>query len=375
MLASRLLELLMVVATLPPGVADGVAKNAAMHAKIESIHVKVNYYMEKPNEPQRVMRTSESWRSGLKERSFTRTPHPEHKPNVVKDEARKQGKAADQGKGQADQESKEKITILGFNDREVRNLSGWNPEHPYRLPLEWGINAKEFGLVHCSLGPRDPRAGASDWSGILLDPDVGTSLSDLLNSSEVTLLPSDHPGRIRFKLKSCPIPGWVGYVLELDPEHGYGICRLEGTQGGASVVEGYREFADGVWVPARVRRTLGKVATVADVVECEVNVPFSEGQLAVEFPQGAAVVEPARGKWHIWGTSAPAKTFTAHKLMMDYVYERAREIQSQPNQGAGVAARRTFWQLGFFWINLVLVTLLLVLFFLKRTYFSAKGSR
>ena len=48
--------------------------------------------------------------------------------------------------------SEGEVTETSYGGSEVRTLRGWDPDHPLRLPLEFGRNAAEFGKINGGLG-------------------------------------------------------------------------------------------------------------------------------------------------------------------------------------------------------------------------------
>lgn len=219
---------------------------------------------------------------------------------------------------------------------QVRTLSGWDPDRPYALPLEFGRNAKEWSSVSGGIGVRDPTARVNDVEASTLFWELapGWSLAELIAICEINEVPSSSPTATRLRIDSVNDPALAhlaGTLVDLDHEHGWLVRRIErqwvdvGTA--ISEVLRFASTSDGHWIPVDTVGTLnGEIISRAQVVEFEINSALTPELLQIQFPEGARVND-ANGQIHLWGKGQPEKSFTNFEDFMNHIYARAREYQ------------------------------------------------
>jgi hypothetical protein len=140
---------------------------------------------------------------------------------------------------------------------------------------------------------------------------------------DVAFLGPTDAGTIEFEVKSSKDGKkgeiFVGLKFEIDPAHGFHWKKQRWKNGNWSEVEEFFQPAAGIWLPKRLRAESGD-HTVKATIECEVNEPIAESDLALDFPEGTPVEEwkliPHDAKseigqstYHLWGQGGPARTF------------------------------------------------------------------
>lgn len=330
--------------------ADALSRIKTMHVKIE-VSAK-----EGADAAAQIEWTAEAWRAGFRERAIQRTytvQEQEQDPSVATP-------------------TRDDVTMLGFTDREVRNVSGWDPERPYRLPLDFARNAGAFARVKCSLGTRDPMNSASDvWRMLLLEFSRGLSVPNLEESSELSPIRCDLPGVHRFQVMASQSPNADGAVFDIDAHHGHMVRRIAWKGSWTATVDEFKEYRGGIWLPVRVERTFGSVSMITKVIEAHVNGKMSDAELSLEFPEGARVDEPEKSRVHLWGKYAPAKTFTNVTDFSSYLDRHAREVQS----ASATEPRTAFLRRPVLWLNAILAILLFALIALRRKLASKEAAR
>lgn len=332
-----------------------IQTNAASLARIKSIYVKTESWAL-PDEgatrqkggrsdPKKSL-VAETWRVGLRERSVDRI-------------------YASFGPGESSEYPDGSVIIRGLTDKEVRDLRGWDPAKPFVLPLDSAKRVEEFSRVRGTLAPRDPIGAASaQWRTLLFEIHPGYPLAKIAEVSEISRVKSDVAGLICFEVNASRIPRVVGRKIYLDPEHGYLVRRMTWKNGGINLVEDFYQFPDGIWVPKRIRNSLGSTHTITEVVDCRVNSPITDAELAVDFPEGARVYEPDKGLIHIWGKDGPLRTFTKDTELAKFIEDHAREVNSASPGGVGVSVFRSrplFWT-----VNIVLLSVLAALIVIRK---------
>jgi hypothetical protein len=343
-------------------VANAISRHAAALAEIDSyfIHVK-RETRDLSTESEQLIPECErkSWRSKNRFRQWSRNfvmlgPAEDGSGDVLH---------AMPGHGYVDDYS--------VDDKQIRLLRGWDPDHPFQLPLEFGRSAGEYARARGRLAVRDPaeKVVAYVAGDLLWDIFHGWSLREASEVSEFTLLASGEDATVRLRLESSThsaLQPLAGLLVDLDPEHGWQICRLE--RAAPKLISRVVEFApipSGGWLAKEIETTLeGKVFDRRHVVEFRVNEEIRDEDLTVAFPEGCFVSE-GHGPFHLWGKDGPAKTFDTERALYEYITERAREIQgggkTQPIER--VSGNR--WPTVIV-LNVVLIALLLGLTALRR---------
>jgi hypothetical protein len=274
-----------------PAVAAAVARHAESLKRISSYQLRIESYHSKEEQPGAPLvhdHDLEVWSSGARHRSRTRVF-----VSLGPD-------------GWIDHGPNGEVWDTSVDDRQARSLSGWDPEHPFALPLDPARNPVEFASVRCSIQPWDPRelparkvqeASAMHWQ-----LRTGMTLARLAELCELTVESQPDASVTRIKIVSSRSPEMaarefvrVGTTLDLDHEHGWQIRRIESPYEDATIVaevEEFREAAPGIWYPVETRSTLGKnVCSITKVLECRINQPIDEKLLQTIFPEGARVIE------------------------------------------------------------------------------------
>lgn len=277
------------------------------------------------------------------------------------------------------------VSMSSVDDQETRLMQGWDPEHPFQLPLEFGRSAKEYGDVHCTYTPRDPSTDATlmDMAFFLWQPVFGISLSELSERATLVEQPQPNNAITRLLVESTNDPevkSSVGSLLDIDHEHGFMLRRIEtktGTQVNVKEVSRFREAAPQIWVPEQVEI---KVATpsnptamhrIVNFDTFEVNIPISDQDLKVQFPEGAHVIQQPELKYHVWGKEGPVQTFNNMEELMAHNYARARVLQYGDEHKPTDVPRRP--QIS--WIifaNVILFGLLALVSYLRRRVNQSK---
>jgi hypothetical protein len=263
------------------------------------------------------------------------------------------------------------VNDVSWDDKEVRNLQGWDPDHPFQLPLEFGRNAGEFGQVHGGMAVRDPTARANDVEalGLLWEIYPGWSLAEAAKVANFVEEEGAEGGDIRLRLQSTDQPELaraVGRLIDIDPEHDCLVCRIE-SQSPRSVTEvvEFAKSASGIWIARELRSTLdGRPSGRLFLQEFTINEPIPASQLQTQFPQGAKVRD-AEGSLHLWGDGKPEKTFRNSEALTQYLYARARDYQ-QGGPKQDPAANAHVGRQALIIVNVIVVALLIFFTLLRR---------
>jgi len=326
---------------------SAIGLHAESLSRIKSIYVKLDMTVQEGNAPAQIMRTSESWRSGVRVKTVSRDYRSFGLNGLV--EIKPPHGA---------------VRTSGYGDREIRVMEGWDPEHPFPLPLDFAVSAKNLGLVKCTIVLRDPTDGtSSDWSSILIDCLPGISLPSLAQQSKIRVIEGESPGAVRLEVEESQYAPAKGMVVDLDPQHGYMIRRVA-IGGGVADAEKFTKFDDDIWIPGLVRRKSPAASTTAEVKACRVNETIGEDELVVNFPEGARVDDLAHSAIYLWGTDKPAFTFKKDTELLQHLYQHARTSQSAARAINSRSA--PIWSSPLFILNVVLVVVLFGLFFLRR---------
>jgi hypothetical protein len=266
-----------------------------------------------------------------------------------------------------------------YDAQEVRTLNGWDSEHPFRLPLEFGRNSGEFSSVRGTIEARDVtrKIRGVEHIAMLLCPVPQWTLSELEQHCQFVDLPIASEGKRRLRIESATSPevrDHVGTVLELDPRHGWMVSKIERPGGYEFDVDEFKNISSDLWLPARAHLTIdGQPSVKWEIDFHSVNQPLSDELLRVQFPPGCRVDERVGNQIHIWGDGAPLQTFTNHAAFEEAVYKRAREYQSQntPKVDPAKSARPETTLILI--VNCVLIALVVLLTILRRRLNRAGG--
>ncbi len=280
-----------------------------------------------------------------------------------------------------------KVNQTSYDAKEYRVLNGWDPEHPFPLPLEFGRNAKEFGLVGAQIIPRDPTQAIRQFEmGILLWQIIPHhDLTSLSEKFDLVLKPAPDADTVRIELASTRDPNLkddVGTLVDLSKSHDWLVKRIERPAPHSydahhvMEVQLFKKFGDQYWYPAKIHdtgtyqneRASGVSKGDTEIEFHSINTPIPEELLKLEFPEGARVNEVHLGRIHIWGKGAPAKTFNSFEDYESYLFARAKEYQAsrQARQGPAEIEDESSHIYLFLVINAVLVGLLILLTVLRR---------
>ncbi|MFG0294645.1 MAG: hypothetical protein ACF8PG_01965 [Maioricimonas sp. JB045] len=253
----------------------------------------------------------------------------------------------------------------------VRNMAGWDPEHPPQTPLQFGRNAREFGSIDCSIAVTDPTARhhTIERGNLLWEIAPGWSLADVADVAELEVVstpPDEGESLVRLRIVSAENDGlreMVGTVIDVDLEHGGFISRIERRvppedRVAVSRVTRFEKTDAGTWMPMEVLNTINGRRFMQSVVnEYRINAPIPDDQLLVQFPEGARVDDTARNVIHLWGKGEPAETFASYNAFMTSVYAAAREQQRPKGARPLDAAPQDRWRT-LLLLNLALVSIL-----------------
>jgi len=250
------------------------------------------------------------------------------------------------------------VNIRVLTDKESRHISGWDPDHPFLLPLDFAKRLSDQSRVGCVVTARTPsdHGRYTDLFSV-----VGNRmLPEFAETTELVLLQKTDPKLITLQVKAAKARLFEGAVIELDTECGYMIRRVTLNNGSVQEVEEFAKYPDGVWIPKQIRSTAGGEATVLQVIDCRVNEPIAEKDVDFSFPEGAQVSDPEKGLFHLWGKDGPAHTFQSQKDLDAYYVSGMREFQGhlQPRAGS--------WTWPLVWGNVVLLSFLVLFVFWRR---------
>lgn len=272
-----------------------------------------------------------------------------------------------------------RVVDLSFDEKETRNLAGWDPERPPQLPLEFGRNAKEFAEVRCGIGVRDPafQVGNEECISLLWELAPGLTLARLAEAAQLVEIPSGTPSYTRLRIESTrdkTLATLVGTMIDLDREHGSLIRRVHWANGilkfddYVSEVTQIAPAGSDLWIPIEVQATYsgGTPLMKSRVIEFQVGEGIPDRFLQTQFPEGARVNDSS-GEIHVWGNGKPERSFTNFESFMQHLYSRAREMQSKDNSGEPLAPKKDASRVGLVWvINGVLIAVLAILTLVRR---------
>lgn len=279
----------------------------------------------------------ESWQKGIRERRIERVF------------------AADTNKGKR-VNPKGDVTITVLTDKEQRNLTGWDPENPFPLPLDITKNAGDYSRVMGVISPRNPKTAGGIGLSYLDMP----TLTGLLKTSELFALAPSKDGLISYEVKEGSNGFFGGARLHIDPAHGYCVRRIVFKGGIVMEVEEFLAVDDGVWLPKKIRNTSAERIVVTQALSCAVNSPIAESDLDFPFPEGCVVHDPLKKLTYLWGKDGPAKSFADTKELDSYQGER---LQQQQLGGEGPP---TSWRSYLMWGNLALVAIFALLLYARK---------
>jgi hypothetical protein len=216
---------------------------------------------------------------------------------------------------------KAEVRMISGGEKELRRLSGWDPENPGALTRYFGIHSHPRGTIDSC---------APEWGGEipLLDLVPYHTLTRLAEIAEFILSPADESPYLRLEVKSTKRPFFAGFKIDLDPAHGYLIRRTLNGHGGLTEVDEFKPYGEGIWIPKRVRSFNphdGSRITL-ELDECEVNGPMANKDLIVEFPEGSQVEDREKKKIYLWGKGGPKQAFDTNNEFMRF--ERAQWVKS-----------------------------------------------
>ncbi len=325
-------------------VEEAVTAHAATLAKIETIYLRSEIASGTQDQPLQKMSVSESWRSGTRVRTLQRLFQ------------------ALTAKGLKEIPEANRVTQFSFADEESRNLRGWDPEAPLKLPLDETRDATEFGRVKGGIGPRDPQGVTStDWATFLLEVTPGLPLADFAKVAQLELAEPPDPSVVRLKIIHTDQAVLSGGLIDLDTTHGSMIRRLEIVEA-KTVAEAtdFTEFGEGIWLPEKVVRTTPRTTVVAQRLEARVNEPLADADLIVAFPEGARVDEVLTKRVHLWGKNGPARTFESFPQFLEYQTAQMKLANPLPIRPENAGGN---WLL---WVNLVGIAALLLLMTFRK---------
>ncbi len=282
------------------------------------------------------------------------------------------------------------ITDSSIDGDRAYIMVGWDEEHPFELPLEFGRNGREFTSVRCSISPHDPTLLVTDEESCLLLWHVRFHwpLSRIAKESILTLLPRETDGLLRLRIASTTSPelsklpkgsiGTPGTVFSIDRNKNWTITKIEVPFDDKTVVTEVMDSVEtgGIVLPTRIETRVGNdLVSRFTVNEWSINKPIPEEKLQTKFPPGAQVVELPQRVHHLWGDGEPEVTFSTYEELMKHVYARAREYQQgqelrrDPKQVEGSNLRL------FLVINGSLISLLILLTILRRKLTRRDGKQ
>lgn len=228
-----------------------------------------------------------------------------------------------------------------FDPSECRTLSGWDPEHPPRVPLIEADVDRVRGafVVPPSFGPQ---GWTHRWKGQSLLMVGAKSLRELIQECSVRSLEkeADPKGGTTWKLKLHPKKAGAiqYYQVSLSSRNHYLISRQESSalvEGKSST--GYREvvefsdFGSGLVLPRLIRTTVSDRPDAIyelELKDVQLNQPIRES-FTLEFPEGAIVVDQRSQKYHVWGIGSPERTFASQDEFNAWNQNRQRRLLSQ----------------------------------------------
>jgi len=342
-------------------IPEAVEQHLQTLRRLESYHVTERAYGVEEGGARRLGCVHESWKRGIASRSRSRCPREQR-------EAKPSGDAATGGDAYMFMDESLSAT-------EFRTMTGWDPEHPPQLPLEFGRSPTALQQIGCLRGSRNPDVSATPGLEVRLMREVmlGVSLEQLATEAdlEVVEAPGDSVLRIRMTKARSPKMRLVnGMLFDLDRERGCSICRVEFDAFGHWMVYEVTEFTehDGpVWLPKRIEiRRDGRLITVSEIDFQSVNQPIADADLVTPFPPGARVDDRDTGKILVWGTDGPVAAFESREAYDEYIYRGAREYQSRNFPRTKPVSSQGSHLVAILIVNGVLVAALVGLTFLRR---------
>jgi hypothetical protein len=326
-------------------VRTAIKKHAANLARIKTIYVKVELTNpQRGGSPATKILTSESWRSGRRERMIV------HNYAAGNPE-----------------EATDRFTIESFSETEGRSLQGWDPRRSNQVPIK--RTSAAFDKVIGYIIPRDPDTGGSfDWFRLEMELWQAMPLAEVAKLAEIVPLEASSADIVRFSLKSTVSDASLGGEFELDRRHGY-LIRSWKKDDGSKIVDEFAQFADGIWLPKHLRFVDPKSeVTRIDLLSCRVNEPIPSEELSIKFPTGCKVVEMGKDLIHIWGNEVPERTFHGDAEFMQYRLAILREAQGIQSVNAG---HHPLWRMTWLWVNIVALITLVALFVIRNRFFHS----
>lgn len=329
-------------------IEEALATHAETLAGIKSMQLRITLGTQQPDGKVRLMSQTDIWRSGTAERSIKRTL------------------SSVTPKGMQDVPQPEQVTMVSYDDREIRTLRGWDPEAPYPLPLDETRSAREFGAVKGTITPRDPTGGTlGEWSTLLLEIYPGKSLAEIAKTSQFKRLDDSTEKLLRIKIVASDVEPLQDAEIDLDLTRGALVSKvIFGKTKAVAEVTRFHDLGEGRSLPAEVRRTHGPVSTITTCADPRVNESMAPELLTVTFPPGARVDDAATGQVFLWGKDGPAETFGDAAKFAEHQQARMRESQQAPLLAAR-SQEDTSWIL---WVNLLGIAGLLALMFVRRKW-------
>jgi hypothetical protein len=238
-----------------------------------------------------------------------------------------------------------------FAPEEQRILGGWDPENPPRVPLE-GEDVSRIKGGLSAPPPYGPEGWHNAWKAkAMLLPEADASIRDLLKTFSARSLErrDDASGDTIWEVELRPIGQNIVtyYKFAFSQKHGYLAVRQEGGVAARGekpyvAVREVQEFWDlgsGLAFPKLVRTTTTRRPNSlyrTEVKQAVVNQPIDEGELTLEFPQGAIVVDHRSGHYHLWGKGGPARTFAGANDFNAWNQARLGVLYASKNKRPGL---------------------------------------
>jgi hypothetical protein len=245
---------------------------------------------------------------------------------------------------------------LAYSPEDYRIMTGYDPDHPPRLPLTGQEEPRINAAIHPPV-PIGPYGRKNSFAAVLLlIPAANSSLGQLYDASRTKDVRkvrggSEGEGWI-FSLETPD--GSYSYVVTVSHKHNYAISGVAMKSRGdrsagippwdtTSEVTEFYDYDFGLSLPRTIRtsnRNDPRELFEASLAVESINTPIPDAELALEFPAGTRVNDGIGMALHVWGDGKPELSFRTAKEMNNWILEQDRKAAA-----SGVHRRPTPWGL------------------------------
>lgn len=331
---------------------EAIEKHDAMVQGIHSIYVKVETDVLLPkNKTPELMRASESWKQGVREKTVQRT-------------YRAFGKDGFEDHTRVHKDGV--IRAQAWSERILKEMDGWDTHSELDLPLDIAKDQSLFRRLKGEISDRDPaRRTSFDWGMLFLEFGPGIKLSEVAREAVIEPLESTSDDRVRFRIAASPHSQCVGMDFELDKQHGYMVAKM-GIGPTTNVVDEFKTFEDSITLPMHITTVIPGLATMTSrVVDVRVNKPIADEDLDFNFPEGARVDLSSTLEIAIWGKdNKPERLFKTDGEFADFLKDRMSDSKTVGTPATPLQGTSQFSVI--LWGNTALVAVIVLLLWLRR---------